>query len=130
MASTEHVPAHQDSEFTDNIEKKVHASSDKKTGHVDTVIYSDDKDEQLQLKQVEELEAHLASGAAEDSEYLVKDEHDVSIKVLSVRGLAGPGTVCRNPKPAKPAWSPAGLAGFSGAMSLAEESSDFNFQNV
>ncbi|KAE9384031.1 OPT superfamily oligopeptide transporter, partial [Gymnopus androsaceus JB14] len=85
MASTEHVPAHQDSEFTDNIEKKVHASSDKKTGHVDTVIYSDDKDEQLQLKQVEELEAHLASGAAEDSEYLVKDEHDVSIKVLSVR---------------------------------------------
>ncbi|KAE9386719.1 OPT superfamily oligopeptide transporter [Gymnopus androsaceus JB14] len=85
MASTESVPARQDSVSTDDIEKKVYASSDEKPDYVDTVTYSEDGLEELQLKQAEELEARLASGAAEDSEYLVKDAHDVSIKVLSIR---------------------------------------------
>ncbi|KAE9401758.1 OPT superfamily oligopeptide transporter [Gymnopus androsaceus JB14] len=85
MASTQPVPARQDSEFTDDIEKKVYASSDEKPDYVDTTTYSEDGLEELRLKQAEELEARLASGAADDSEYLVKDAHDVSIKVLSTR---------------------------------------------
>lgn len=51
MASTQPAPARQDSEFTDDIEKKL--------GYVDnTITYSDDasESEELRLKQAEELE--------------------------------------------------------------------------
>ncbi|KAJ4478642.1 OPT oligopeptide transporter protein-domain-containing protein [Lentinula edodes] len=86
MASTQPVPARQDSSFTDDIEKKDNSSSNEKLGYVDTVGYDDDDASgELRLKQAEELEARLAAGTADDSEYLIKDAHDIAIKVLSTR---------------------------------------------
>lgn len=57
MASTQPVPARQDSSFTDDIEKKDNSSSNEKLGYVDTVGYDDDDASGvLRLKQAEELE--------------------------------------------------------------------------
>lgn len=59
MASTEQVHPRQDSEFIDDVEKKVHPdddSSNEKLGYVDTVTYADDANEELVLRQAEELE--------------------------------------------------------------------------
>ncbi|KAE9400851.1 OPT oligopeptide transporter [Gymnopus androsaceus JB14] len=90
MASTQPVPARQDSAFIDDIEKKDvdTPSSNEKLGDLDTPVESmsgDDASEQIRLKEVEELEARLAAGTADDQEYLVQDAHDIAIKVLSTR---------------------------------------------
>ncbi|KAF5391029.1 hypothetical protein D9757_003990 [Collybiopsis confluens] len=83
--SSQPIPPRQDSHSVDDIEKKDAASSDEKVGYIDTVDYSDDASDELRLKHAEELEARLASGNADDKEYLVSNAHDVAIKVLSTR---------------------------------------------
>ncbi|KAF8824364.1 hypothetical protein HHX47_DHR8000136 [Lentinula edodes] len=89
MSTTQTVTARQDSGLIDDIEKKdVHTpSSNEKLDYVETIDFdsTDDRSEQLRLKEVEELEARLATGIADDKEYLVSDAHDLVIKVLSTR---------------------------------------------
>ncbi|KAJ3760526.1 OPT oligopeptide transporter [Lentinula raphanica] len=89
MSTTQAVPPRQDSALIDDIEKKglQTPSSNEKLDYVETVEAdsNDDLSEQLRLKEVEELEARLAAGTADDQEYLVHDAHDLVIKVLSTR---------------------------------------------
>ncbi|KIK64985.1 hypothetical protein GYMLUDRAFT_240324 [Collybiopsis luxurians FD-317 M1] len=88
MDSIQAVNARQDSALVDDIEKKDirTSSSNEKLGYLETAdSLSEDASEQLRLKEVEELEARLAAGTADDQEYLVQDAHDIAIKVLSTR---------------------------------------------
>ncbi|KAF9074600.1 OPT oligopeptide transporter protein-domain-containing protein [Rhodocollybia butyracea] len=88
MTSTQEVPARQDSASIDDVEKKdVQTSSDEKLGYVETAdsVPADNESEQLRLKEVEDLEARLAAGTADDEEYFVRNAHDIAIKVLSTR---------------------------------------------
>ncbi|KAF5391950.1 hypothetical protein D9757_003237 [Collybiopsis confluens] len=88
MKDIQVADAKQDSALADDVEKKdlQTPSSDEKLGYLDTELsVTDDASEQLRLKDVEELEARLATGAADEEEYLVRDAHDIAIKVLSTR---------------------------------------------
>ena len=76
MASNQTVLPRQDSEFTDDVEKKVHESSDEKLGYVDTVAFADDIEDELRVKQVEELEVCFFSV---DSYLTVEDDPPVLI---------------------------------------------------
>ncbi|KAJ3983558.1 OPT oligopeptide transporter protein-domain-containing protein [Lentinula detonsa] len=89
MSSTQAVSVRQDSGLIDDIEKKDIQTpiGNEKLDYVETVDSDsiDGRSEQLRLKEVEELEARLAAGTADEQEYLVHDAHDLVIKVLSTR---------------------------------------------
>lgn len=72
MASTQPVPARQDSAFIDDIEKKDvdTPSSNEKLGDLDTPVESmsgDDASEQIRLKEVEELEVCISPASSSRS---------------------------------------------------------------
>ncbi|KAF5343398.1 hypothetical protein D9757_013809 [Collybiopsis confluens] len=81
MKDIQVADAKQDSALADDVEKK------------DLQTPSSDEN-----SDVEELEARLATGAADEEEYLVRDAHDIAIKVLSTRWVyfAYADVVCLN----------------------------------